>query len=145
MYMCKMDLLFCTAEIGATLWINSFCCCCLVAKSWLTSLWPHGLQSARLVVHGISQARIWERVLLPSPEDFPDSGIELDSPALQVDSFINRLPGKPKVNHTSIKKNVNIESTQKWTFKKKITKWTSLSSEYSLQFGAFLESQKPWE
>ena len=65
------------------------------------------------VVHGISQARIWERVPLPSPEDCPDSGIELESPALQVDSFTTKLPGKSQVNYTSIKKNVNTESTQK--------------------------------
>ena len=41
-------------------------------------------------VHGISQARILERVAFPSPEDLPDPRIEPASPALQADS----LPGK---------------------------------------------------
>ena len=38
-------------------------------------------------VHGISQARILERVAFPSPEDLPDPRIEPASPALQADSL----------------------------------------------------------
>ena len=30
-------------------WFGSICCCCLVAKSCPTLLWPHGLQSSRLL------------------------------------------------------------------------------------------------
>ena len=33
---------------------------------------------------------------MPSPGDFPNSGIKLASPALQVDSLPAELPGKPK-------------------------------------------------
>ena len=43
-------------------------------------------------VHGILQARILE---FPSPVDLPDSGVELGSPAFQVDSLPAELPGKP--------------------------------------------------
>ena len=32
-------------------------------------------------VHGISQARIWQWVVIPSSRGFPDPGIELMSPA----------------------------------------------------------------
>ena len=32
---------------------------------------------------------------MPSPGDLPDPGIELGSPALQVDSLPAELPGKP--------------------------------------------------
>ena len=32
---------------------------------------------------------------MPSSEDLPDSGIELGSPPLQVDSLPAELPGKP--------------------------------------------------
>ena len=39
-------------------------------------------------VNGISQARILEWVAFPSPGDLPDPGIELVSPALQVDSSL---------------------------------------------------------
>ena len=37
------------------------CCCCLVTKLYLTLLWP---QPARLLIHGISQARILEWVAI---------------------------------------------------------------------------------
>ena len=33
---------------------------------------------------------------MPSSEDLPDSGIELGSPPLQVDSLPAELPGKPR-------------------------------------------------
>ena len=46
-------------------------------------------------VHGILQARILEWVATPSPEDLPNPGIELGSPALQVDCLPAELPGKP--------------------------------------------------
>ena len=38
-------------------------------------------------VHGISQARILEWVVMPSSRGFPDPGIEPEAPALQVDSL----------------------------------------------------------
>jgi len=34
-------------------------------------------------------------VPFPSPGDVPDPGIELGSPAWQVDSLLTELPGKP--------------------------------------------------
>ena len=37
----------------------------------------------------------WSRQFIPSPGDFPDPGIQLVSPALQVDSLPAELPGKP--------------------------------------------------
>ena len=40
--------------------------------------------------------------------DLPDVGIELRSPALQVDSLPSEPPGKPKTRETSLKKHVNI-------------------------------------
>ena len=43
-------------------------------------------------VHGILQARILQWVAFPSPEDFPNPGIEPRAPALQVDS----LPAEPQ-------------------------------------------------
>ena len=43
-------------------------------------------------VHGISQARILEWVLFPSPGDVPDLGIEPRCPELQADSLpLNHL------------------------------------------------------
>ena len=43
-------------------------------------------------VHGISQARILERVAISFPGDLPDPGIEPRSPALQADL----LPPEPQ-------------------------------------------------
>ena len=34
----------------------------------------------------------------PSPMDLPDPGIELGSPALQADSSLTELPGKPVID-----------------------------------------------
>ena len=37
-------------------------------------------------------------MLCPSPEELPDSGIELGSPALQADSLRNELLGNPHLS-----------------------------------------------
>ena len=37
----------------------------------------------------------------PSPGDLPDPGIELGSPALQVDSLPAELPGKPTLSYSA--------------------------------------------
>ena len=47
-------------------------------------------------VHGILQARMLERLAFPSPGDLPNPGIELRSPALQVDSLPAEPSGKPQ-------------------------------------------------
>ena len=47
-------------------------------------------------VHGILQARILEWVVIPSPGDLPDPGIEPRSPTLQTDSLPSQPPGKLK-------------------------------------------------
>ena len=43
-----------------------------------------------------SRQEYWSALPFPSPGDLPDPGIELGSPALQVDSFTAELPGKPQ-------------------------------------------------
>ena len=45
-------------------------------------------------VHGISQTRMLEWVLFPSPGDLPGPGIEPSSPVLKADS----LPSEPPEN-----------------------------------------------
>ena len=47
-------------------------------------------------LRGILQARILERVAIPSPGDLPDLEIKPGSPALQADSLPSEPPGKPK-------------------------------------------------
>ena len=53
------------------------------------SLRPHGLSTE------FSRQVLWNGLPFPSPEDLPDPGIELGSPALQPDSLPSELPGKP--------------------------------------------------
>ena len=52
-------------------------------------LWPHGLSME------FSRPEYWSWLPFPSPGDFPDSGIELGSPALQADTLPSELPNKP--------------------------------------------------
>ena len=80
--------------------INSFLylvvdCCCLVAKSCLTLCEPMACSPSGS--SGISQARILERVTIPSQEDLPCQGIKLVSPELGGRFFTNEPPGKPYV------------------------------------------------
>ena len=44
---------------------------------------------------------------MPSPGDLPNSGFEPRSPALQADSLLSELPGKPNKMHTYIENNQN--------------------------------------
>ena len=46
-------------------------------------------------VHEILQTTQWSGLSFPSLGDLPDPGIELGSPALQVDSLPSEPPGKP--------------------------------------------------
>ena len=45
---------------------------------------------------GVSRQEYWSGRPIPSLGDLPDPGIELGSPALQVDSSSAELQGKPK-------------------------------------------------
>ena len=41
---------------------------------------------------GFFSQESWSGMPFPSPEDLPDSGIELESPALQADSLLSEAP-----------------------------------------------------
>ena len=47
--------------------------------------------------------KYWSGYPLPSPADFPDSGVELGSPELQTDSLPDELPGKVFYSTLTIK------------------------------------------
>ena len=53
-----------------------------------------------------SRQEYWSEYAFPAPGDLPDPGIELGSPALQVDFLPGELPGKPQELYDSTKKNV---------------------------------------
>ena len=43
-----------------------------------------------------SRQEYWSGLPFPSPEDLPNTGIELESPVLQANSLLSELPGKSK-------------------------------------------------
>ena len=64
------------------------------SKSCLTLGNTMGYSPPRSSVHGISQTRILEWVVFPSPEDLPDPDIAPASPALAADSLPLSYLGK---------------------------------------------------
>ena len=73
-------------------------CVCVCVKVKVAQLCLTLCDSMDYIVNGILQARILEWVAFPfsrgSPGDLPNPGIELGSPALQVDSLSTELSGK---------------------------------------------------
>ena len=71
----------------------------LVAQSCLTHCDPmdDGLPGSSV---GFSRREHWSGFAIPfsSPEDLPDPGIKLQSPALQTDSFPSEPPWKPHLS-----------------------------------------------
>ena len=63
--------------------------CCVSCSVMSDSLRPHGLSIE------FSRQEYWSGLLFPSPGSLPDPGIEPGSPALQADSLLPELPGKP--------------------------------------------------
>ena len=69
-------------------------------------------------VHGIIKTRLLEWVAFSSPRDLSNPGIKPGSPALQADSLLSNLPGKPFVYYQKLltfrkdeKENLPIYST----------------------------------
>ena len=48
---------------------------------------------------GFSRQEYWSGLPFPSPEDLPNPGIELGSPALQADALPSEPPGKPSCKY----------------------------------------------
>ena len=68
---------------------------CVLSRSVVSdSMWPHGLQPARLLCPwGFSREFYWSGLPGPPPGDIPSPGIELRSPVLQADFFLTEPPG----------------------------------------------------
>ena len=49
-------------------------------------------------VHGFYRQEYWSGLLFPSPEDLPDPGFELGSPALQEESLMSQPPTGQSLN-----------------------------------------------
>ena len=71
----------------------------LVAQLYPTLCDPMNCSPPGSSVHGVFQARILERVAMPSPPgDIPHPGVKLVSPALQADCLPSEPPGKNIAN-----------------------------------------------
>ena len=66
---------------------------CLVTKSCPTLVTPWTVACQAPLSMGFSRQEYW--LPFPSPGDLPDPGIEPGSPALQADSLLTELQGKP--------------------------------------------------
>ena len=67
----------------------------LVTKSCPTLVTPQTIAFQASLSIGFSRQEYWSELPFPSPEDLPDPGIEPGSPALQADSLLTELRGKP--------------------------------------------------
>ena len=82
---------------------HTWLCVCLCHQSHPTLSGPHGLWPARLLCHGIFQARMqeyWSGLPFPTPEDLPHPGMEprsLESPAL-AGRFFTSAPWEAKTH-----------------------------------------------
>ena len=60
----------------------------------LGAAWTVACQVALFM--GFSQQEYWSGLPCPPPEDLPNPGTELKSPALQADPLLSETPGKPQ-------------------------------------------------
>ena len=82
-------------------------------------------------VHGILQARILKWVSFPG--DLPNPGIEPRSPALQADSLLSELPGKPRTTGVgSLSLHQQIFPTQEWNRGLLHCRWILYQLSYQL-------------
>ena len=81
----------------------------LVTKSCLTLATPWTAACQAPLSMGFSRQEYCSGLPFPSPGDLPDPGIEPGSPALQADSLLTELQGKPHVNLSSI---IRVKDTQ---------------------------------
>ena len=76
---------------------SSMCLSVLSHSVMFNSLWPHGLQPARLLCPwGFSRQEYWSGLPCPPPGDLPNPGTEPWTPTLRADSLLSELPRKSK-------------------------------------------------
>ena len=74
---------------------------------------PHGLACQAHLYLGFSRQEYWNGLPFPSPVDLPHPGIKPRSPALQANSLLTELQGKPKL---SIKRTDSLKALYKYFF-----------------------------
>ena len=83
--------------------LDSMTCCAVLSCSVLShTLWPHGLQPARLLCPWrFSSQEHWSGLPCPPPGDLPNPGIEPRSSTLQADCLPSESLGKPNKNEST--------------------------------------------
>ena len=99
------------------------CCCCLVARLYLTLPWPHG-QLPRLLCPWDFPGKILGWLSFPSPGDLPNAEIEPEFPVLQADSLLLSHQESPIIVITKI----NQTTTTKHYFQFPIYPWEQYCS-----------------
>ena len=79
-------------ETAPRKWGSRASVCVLVTQSCPT---PRTVTHRAPLSEESSRQGYWSELLFPSPGDLPNPGIEPGSPALQADSLLSELPGKP--------------------------------------------------
>ena len=74
-------------------------CMCVCTQSCLTLCYPMDCSPSGSFVYGVFQAKILAWVVISTPGDLPDPGIESASPALAGKFFTMVSPGKPILVH----------------------------------------------
>ena len=82
----------------------------LVTKSCLTLKTPWTVACQAPLYMGFSRQKHWSGLQFPSPGDFPNPGIKPGSPALQADSLLTELQGKPPDYRHRKTKQCNLEN-----------------------------------
>ena len=77
--------------------------CCLVTQWCPTLLQVQTVACEVPLSMGFSRQEYWSGLPFPSPEDLPDPGIELMSPALAGGFLTTKPPRKPNEMYTSVK------------------------------------------
>ena len=76
------------------------CVCMLSCLVVFDSVWPNGLQPARVLCPwGFSRQEYWSGLPCPSPGDLPNPEIESRSPTLQEDCLLTEPPRKSVVKY----------------------------------------------
>ena len=112
-----VDLQYCVSFRSTAKWFSYvFYCCCLVAKSCPTLNDPMNYRCQVPLSTGFLRQEYWSRLPFPSSGDLPDLGMELVSPALQVDSLPLSHQGSPSVMYMYIYIQILFEViTRYWT------------------------------
>ena len=93
MFLALADRFFTTKPPGKPSSVVVLCCAQLLSRVQLFATpWTDSL----LCSWGVSRQEYWSGLPCLPPGDLPNPGIEPRSPALQADSLLPELPGKPK-------------------------------------------------